>query len=211
MAEPQAIEERLAQVERRLQELEDTRAIERLQRMYGYFLDNLMMDEIVDLFTDDGEVEIGSRGTYRGREGVEILMRQILGAGRRGIGVGEVLNHLQLQGIVDVDAEGTSAHGRWRALLTIGNTNAHGHRSAMIAEGLYENEYEKLDGRWRIRRLWWNPTFYWSLPGFDRAWFRSLGPSDELPPTEVRAGDPPRILPFHYRHPITDEAIVIDF
>ena len=211
MPEPGSLEARLARVEARLAELEDTRAIERLQRIYGYFLDNLMMQEIVDLFSDDGEVEIGSRGTYRGRAGVDVLMRQLLGQGRRGIAVGEVLNHLQLQGIVTLDEGGTTAKGRWRALLTIGGTNAHGHPTALLSEGLYENEYAKVDGRWRIRRLRWNPTFYWPLPGFDKAWFRSLGPSEALPPAEVRDGDPPRVLPFHYAHPVTGDAIVVDF
>jgi len=211
MAETESLEARLARAERRLQVLEDAREIEDLQRMYGYFLDNLLMEEIVDLFTDDGEVEIGSRGTYRGREGVDVLMRQLLGGGRRGIAVGEVLNHMQLQGIVTVDDGGTTAKGRWRAFLTIGNTSAHGHPTALLAEGLYENEYAKVDGHWRISRLWWNPTFYWPLPNFDKAWFRSLGPSDTLPPAEVRESDPPRLLPFHYPHPITDQEIVVDF
>jgi hypothetical protein len=211
MTEREEVEARLARLESRLQHLEDLRDIERLQRAYGYFLDNLMMEEIVELFTDDAEVEIGSRGTHRGRAGVDVLMRQILGQGRRGIGVGEVLNHLQLQGIVTVADDGSTARGRWRAFLMIGNTEAHGHRTAMLAEGLYENEYEKIGGRWRIRRLWWNPTFYWPLPGFDQAWFRSLGPSEEFPPDETRPEGPPRLLPFHFAHPVTDEEIVIDF
>jgi hypothetical protein len=35
---------------------------ERLQRVYGYYLDKKLWDEIVPLFTDDARVEIGGRG-----------------------------------------------------------------------------------------------------------------------------------------------------
>jgi hypothetical protein len=211
MTDLSGLEARLADLERKVGELDDTAQIERLQRAYGYFLDNRMQTEIVDLFSDDGEVEIGSRGNYRGRAAVETLMVELLGDNKRGIAVGEVLNHLQLQGIVTVAEDGHSAKGRWRALLIIGGTDAHGHPEALLAEGLYENEYVKRDGRWLIQRLWWNPTLYWPLPGFDRAWFRSLGVSADFPPTEARDGHPPRVLPFHYPHPVTGREIVVDF
>ena len=98
-----------------------------------------------------------------------------------------------------VDLKGRPVEG---ALVDVWNTSA---------EGLYENEYVKSDGRWLIRRLWWNPTLYWPLPGFDRARFRSLGVSEQFPPTEARDTPPPRVLPFHYPHPVTGEPIVVDF
>jgi hypothetical protein len=95
-----------------------------------------------------------------------------------------------LLGIVTVAEDAQSAQGRWRALPIIGGTDAHGHPEALLSEGLYENEYVKRDGRWLIRRLWWNPTLYRPLPGFDRAWFRSRGVSAEFPPTEAPDGHP---------------------
>jgi SnoaL-like protein len=211
MTDLSELEARLGDLERKVGMLDDIAQIERLQRAYGYFLDNRMQTEIVDLFSDDGEVEIGSRGIYRGRAAVRTLMVDLLGDNKRGIAIGEVLNHMQLQGIVTVADDGESAKGRWRALLIVGGTNAHGHPEALLAEGLYENEYVKSDGQWLIRRLWWNPTLYWPLPGYDRARFRSLGVSEEFPPTEARDTKPPRVLPFHYPHPVTGQPIVVDF
>jgi hypothetical protein len=211
MAELHDLEARLADLERKVGELDDVRLIERLQRSYGYFLDNLMMAEIVDLFAEDGEVEIGSRGVYRGRAAIDTFFVRLLGEDKRGIEVGQVLNHIQLQGIVTVGDDGTTAQGRWRALLIIGGTNAHGHPEALLSEGLYENDYVKHGGLWRIKRLFWNPTLYWPLPGFDRAWFRSRGVSKEFPPTAAPDGHPPRLIPFHFPHPVTGEPIVIDF
>jgi hypothetical protein len=211
MTDLSELEARLVDLEHKVGVLDDVAQIERLQRAYGYFLDNRMQTEIVDLFSADGEVEIGSRGVYCGRAAVRTLMVELLGDNKRGLPVGEVLNHLQLQGIVTVADDGRSARGRWRALLIVGGTNAHGHPEALLAEGLYENEYVKSDELWLIRRLWWNPTLYWPLPGFDRARFASLGVSEQFPPTEARDTAPPRVLPFHYPHPVTGEPIVVDF
>ena len=211
MTDLTVLQARVEELERRVGELDDVRQIERLQRTYGYFLDNLMMAEIVDLFADDGEVEIGSRGVYRGRAAVEPFFVELLGENKRGVAVGEVLDHLQLQGIVTLGDDATTAAGRWRALLIVGGTNAHGHPQALLSEGLYENQYVKRDGVWLIKRLCWNPTVYWPLPGFDRAWFRSKGVSAEIPPTEARDAEPPRLLAFHFDHPVTGHPIVVDF
>jgi hypothetical protein len=35
--------------------------------------------------------------------------------------------------------------------------------------------------------------------------------SETFPPTEARDTAPPRVLPFHYPHPVTGEPIVVDF
>lgn len=73
-------------------------AIERLQRIYGYYLDNRMWKETVALFADDGEVEIGRRGIYRGREQLRTFFFDVLGRGRSGRARNELHNHIQIQG-----------------------------------------------------------------------------------------------------------------
>ena len=71
------LEERLKTLETRLHRLESVAAVERLQRMYGYYLDNRMWKETVALFTDDGEVEIGRRGDLpRTTTAAHVLLRR---------------------------------------------------------------------------------------------------------------------------------------
>jgi hypothetical protein len=85
-------QDRIAALEARLSRLEASAAIERLQYIYGYYLDNRMWDAIVALFTDDGEVEIGRRGLYRGTEQLKTFFHEVLGGGRSGRGRNELHN-----------------------------------------------------------------------------------------------------------------------
>ncbi|MGH8219689.1 MAG: nuclear transport factor 2 family protein [Steroidobacteraceae bacterium] len=68
MADSQLLINRIGELERRLALLEDEREIARLQNIYGFYLDNRMWGELAALFAENGEIEIGRRGGYRGRE-----------------------------------------------------------------------------------------------------------------------------------------------
>jgi hypothetical protein len=60
-------------------------------------------------------------------------------------------------------------------------------------------------GCWTIRRPWWVPTYYFTVPGFETAVFESGPASDALPPDTpprtARAGLGRDFPPFHYTHP----------
>lgn len=100
--------------------LEDVKAIEKLQRAYGYYVDKALWSQIVELFAEDGTVQLGGGGLYKGKEGVARQFSMAFdqgmgrGAGKDGLRKGVLFNHPQLQGIVDVDADGKTAHARWR-------------------------------------------------------------------------------------------------
>src|SRR6185503_11621389 len=47
---------RIEQLEHRAGVLEDIHAIRRVQHAYGYYLDKCLYDEVVDLFSETGEV-----------------------------------------------------------------------------------------------------------------------------------------------------------
>src|SRR5215472_8578865 len=65
-----ALEHEVSQLETQAVRLEDVRDVERLQRAYGYYLDAAQWDQIADLFADDGSIEIGLDGLYKGKERV---------------------------------------------------------------------------------------------------------------------------------------------
>ena len=60
------LQQHIEQLEKRLVQLEDIEQIKRLQRMYGYYIDNRLWTEMTELFSDSEAVmEIGQRGHPR--------------------------------------------------------------------------------------------------------------------------------------------------
>lgn len=203
-----SLETRLQTLEARLYKLEATAAIERLQRIYGYYLDNRMWAEVLALFTEDAEVEIGRRGIYRGREQLRRLFFDVLGRGRSGRARNELHNHIQIQGVVTLADTPERAFGRFRALAQFAMEMPDGVAGCGWAEGSYENEYVLRDGVWCIRVLRWMPSFYGKLPAEAvAAGMPSAAPSEQFPPsapaTYARTETGSWILPFHYPHPQT--------
>jgi hypothetical protein len=205
----QPVQTRLQALEARVQQLEDIESINRLQRIYGYYLDKRLWDQIVPLFTDDCVVEIGGRGVYKGKEHVANLFTKVMGQGKNGLEYGELHNHLQLQGVVDVDPGGKTAKGRWRAFMQVASLG----KGSLWAEGPYEIEYEKVNGKWMFKTMHWYPTYY--VP-FDKGWDKLASapggasimvnkeyPPDAPPSGPVKPFPDTYVPPFHYTNPIT--------
>lgn len=208
MSTTEKLEQRLQALETRVQRLESTAAIERLQRIYGYYLDHRLWQEIIELFTDDGEVEIGRRGIYSGRQQLHTFFYDVLGHGRSGRTRNELHNHIQIQGVVTLADPPDRAHGRFRALAQFAGELADGSPGYGWAEGVYENEYVFRDGAWRIRVLRWTPSFYGKLPAEAIAAGRPSAPINEqfppsAPPTFAQDQAGSWSVQFHYPHPIT--------
>jgi len=200
----------IADLRARLERVEDREAIVRLQYQYGYFIDNRMWEEMAALFADDAaEIEIGQRGAYVGRDRILRFLREVLGGGRRGLLRDEIIHHIQLQPVVTLSGDGQTAHCRARAQVQ-GNSPP-GLGQFLFAEGLYENSYVKQADGWRIKRLWWVPTYYFQIAGFDQAVFDSGPESAEFPPDRPSApkdaGLGRRFPAFHYAHPVTGAAV----
>lgn len=202
----------LRTLRRRVQQLEDVEAIKKLQRIYGYYVDKAQWRKVVALFSADCEIEIAGRGVYTGTDGARKVFYEIgrmIGQpwGTDGLGEGQLHNHIQLQGVVNVARDGRSARGRWRALIQVGVLGKFAH----WAEGPYEMEYVKQAGVWRIRVLRWFPTFYtpyeegWGRKGLPMSGQSSEHPPDR-PPTYRYQSYPGTFLPpYHFAHPVTGE------
>jgi hypothetical protein len=178
----------------------DVQSIEKLQRTYGYYLDNHMYQEAVELFTQDARFELVDTGVYVGKAGIARFLgsmaRGSIDESRRRLSL-----HMQLQGVVDVDAGGQSAKGRWQCLIMIGDwartsgVSGSGTMPPTIGQGVYENTYVKEDGVWRISRLRYSTTF-WSGPFKHEAPEPDVGTSihDTRYPTGY-------FLPYHFENP----------
>src|SRR5688572_28642671 len=107
----------IRKLEARLQRLEDIETIKVLQRTYGYLLDKALWADMADLFSADGEIEIGGRGVYKGHQRIHDFLRDVMGKGSDGLAHGQLMDHMQLQGIVTIDEGSDRALGRWRAWI----------------------------------------------------------------------------------------------
>src|SRR5271154_1773771 len=89
-----ALKAQIAQIARQIQNSQDVFAINNLEDAYGYYVDKAKWDEVTDLFTNDGTLEIGLRGVYVGKERVRAYLYR-LGE----LKYGTLFNHSQLQPI----------------------------------------------------------------------------------------------------------------
>jgi hypothetical protein len=177
--------------------------------MYGYYLDNNLAQEIVDLFSDSTEsVEIATPRVYLGKAGVRRFFLQNQAAPRPGWVMGR---HLQLQGVTNVDAGGMTAKGRWQCLfMSASDFNIPSVPTAYWGYGVYENEYIKENNKWLFRKMHFNRIFF--TPYHD-GWVKTpdIRPNSikfdptkpDLPPTAYHPYPQEFIVPFHYKHPIT--------
>jgi hypothetical protein len=217
-----SLQNRLEQMSRQITRLEDLHAVRTLHFKYGYYIDMCLYDEACDLFADDGEVRF-LNGIYRGKAGARRLycewFRNLFTKGHNGPTRGLLLDHLQMQDIVDISADGKTASGRFRALLLGGQHESKAERiphfpSQCWEGGIYENLYVKDRGVWKIRLL--NYNMLWQAD-YEPGWARSgvhlppltklfpedpRGP-DELLPSSPRTWPETRVVPFHYAHPVT--------
>jgi hypothetical protein len=199
---------RMDKLEEQVQLAEDLRAVKRLQRIYGYYLDKGMWEDLADLFTDDA-IAMYPAGTYIGYESIRRHLFLNVGAvelGENGLGEGRLYNHMNIQPVVHVDPGGKTAKGRWRAFAYFGR---YGAGSGVWAEGVYEMQYEKRDGVWRIHRLTYHDGFGapyatgWVNPGTAS---RRRGPRNLRHPADEERNMPcggfPEacIAPFHYEN-----------
>jgi len=130
---------------------------------------------------------------------------------------------LQLQDIVDIDEDGKSAKGRFRALLMAGQHESKKERvgnnfPAQCWEGgIYENLYVKDRGVWKIKLLNYNMLWQadygpgWAnsgvhLPSLTRLFPEDPHGPDELLPAVPQTWPHTRVVPFHYAHPVTGKA-----
>src|SRR5690606_2432711 len=69
--------ERVAELVRDVELLEDENEIENLQRIYGFYLEEGLWTEAANLFADDGTIEIAGKGVYVGKERVLEYLRSL--------------------------------------------------------------------------------------------------------------------------------------
>lgn len=159
-----ALHARLAAIESRATHVDDVNAIENLQSTYGYYVDKMLWDEVLDLFADDATLEIGPSGVYVGKDSIRRYLLS-LSDGKQGPLPGVLYEHLQLEPIVTVAPDGRTAKARWHGLMMTGVAGSGSGGS--WGDGVYENEYVKDGAVWKIATLHFFPRF---LAPYEGGW-----------------------------------------
>jgi hypothetical protein len=192
----------------RMQDIED---IKKLQRAYGYYLEHWQEEEIVGLFSHSADVslEINDGGLYKGWPAIKQHFNfgdhyTAYGAVKKA--PGEFLHLLiPTTGIVDLAPNGLTAKGRWYGFF-LGAMPRPVETKALIGCGIWENEYIKEDGVWKIFKLFWNDIFCSPL---DEGWVKN--PFLEHARNTVESSSAVHfapypsgyIFPYHYKNPVT--------
>jgi hypothetical protein len=152
-----ALKERLAALEQEATYVEGISDIQRIGRAFGYYVDKGFFGEAADLFADNATFQWGHDGIYKGKARIkELLTRQGGGSMKEvaGLPFGRLNLRMQLQPVVTIDANGTTAHARWREWGLLGQYQ----KEIFWGDAIMEDDYVKENGVWKIsaRRYYQN-------------------------------------------------------
>ena len=195
-----ALKAQLTVLQQQAQAATDWIQVANLQSTYGYYVDKMRWDEAADLFAKDATLEIAGRGQFSGQDRIRTYLHA-LGE----LKYGTLFNHMQLQPVIHIAPDGSSAQARWRAFIQV----AHLGKEARWGEATYENAYVKEDGVWKINKLHAYITYYVE---FDKGWNKGgvalpqkLGDLNPDAAPTVKYGAFPEVFvpPYHYKNPVT--------
>ena len=143
----------LAALARDVDRAESVRAVKDLQRTYAQYAQFGLWRQMASLFTTDGVADFGEGPETRGREALARRLTDRFGEG--GLKPGQVHTQLIEEPLVNLEADGEHAQGRWYGFYLL----ADGHGGASLEGGVYENDYAREDGRWKIAALRFHPQY----------------------------------------------------
>ena len=209
------MEAKIRALEDKIQELQDIEDIKKLQRAYGFYLEHWMAEDLVDLFADGEDSELWiAAGKFRGKEAISRLFRHG-NEDKFRISRSEFLHQvMQLSGVVHVNPGGKSARGRWYGFGANAFPIEGGKVSPGWMDGVYEVEYVKEEGKWKLKKVHWCMTFRapWTESFVDPAkkdsskQDRPYQKNPDLRPTgapEDTLYPSGYICPFHFENPVS--------
>ncbi|WP_338727182.1 nuclear transport factor 2 family protein [Haladaptatus sp. DJG-WS-42] len=118
--------------------IEDHLEISQLKHEYCHLIDDNEYDAWVSLFTEDGSFGRAGEDRAEGEKGLQYFATEIFDE------MYDHTAHLLMNPVIDV--AGDEATGRWYVLLMY--TDSEGTQQWM--QGRYEDEFERVDGEWKL-------------------------------------------------------------
>lgn len=129
-------------LEKRIQALEDAEKIKKLHQKYINLMDNLEYEEVLDLFTEDAEVEVRNLGVKKGKKELREIYIDVLAKNR---GSKRFDGHMAVE--PDITVNGDTASGTWLIYMLFSKPEI------QWVQGKNECEYKKVNGEWKICKL----------------------------------------------------------
>lgn len=145
---------KIALLARDVDRAEAVKAVKRLQYSYAQYSQVGMWKEMAALFSDRSEAIFGDQ-TVKGRAAIAAYFLKSFGNGREGLAPGGLHTQLISEPMVTLSPDGMTAKGRWHDFSMIGQHGV----GASWAGAIYENEYVKENGVWKIARFHSYPQF----------------------------------------------------
>jgi len=136
----------LDELARDVDRAESMRAVKNLQRTYAQYSQYGLWNEMADLFSNEGTYTFDDQ-TVKGRKAIGDYLTSHEGGGRQGLAPGAVHSQIIDHPVVNLSVDGESAQGRWYGFFLLSDEKG----NAGIQGGVFENEYVREDGKWKIR------------------------------------------------------------
>jgi hypothetical protein len=195
--------QRVAQLNAQLACLQAESQVRSLQSAYGFYMDRRMWDDIADLYAADGSFEPGQRGVYRGRASIRHALEQI---GPQDLAVGVINDHIQMQPVVTLSADCSSATLRGTEFVMAGQNGG----DAAFGLNIHDDSYRFIDGKWRLQSA---HVYQRMRSDYTQGWAKSALPvrtaqpgfEPDAPPTVKYAAYPVfHVPPMKFRNPGLD-------
>jgi ketosteroid isomerase-like protein len=151
-------------LERRIELLEDERAIQALVRRYATLCDQRYApDPLAELFTEDAVWSSASPdgsldfGTRHGREAIRGFFQEVTAR------IAQPTLHMVSAPEIDVAPDRQSATGRWYTVVLLTMEEGPGQAAeVLMLGGTYAHDYRRVGGAWRFSRV--AATLHFHLP-----------------------------------------------
>src|SRR5262245_10901573 len=167
-----------------------------------------MWDDVVDLFADQGVVEVGGHGVWRGKAGVRRWLETM---GPAGLRHGQLNDRVQFDVTVEIAPGGNEAWARGIELGMLGEADQ---EKGWWEVAAFKHRFVRDGGVWKVRELRRFPVMKADV-------FQGWGTGRVLDPVPSGAGKPDAPVPaadvaapglavpaFLGRHPVTEKPVL---
>jgi len=149
-------------LEARIKKLEDVQKITNLQAKYSYHVDSSEIDELIGLFADTFEWAVGfeEMTSFTSKPKLSRFLKK---ADEHT----PMMVHQPITPLIEV--QGDEAKGTWYLVGMVTSETSQGPKARWV-QGRYDNEYVRVDGCWKLSRLYFKYNF---LTPFEDGWVKT--------------------------------------
>jgi hypothetical protein len=155
--------DRLNELEERVRKTEAVQAITNIQALYSFHIDAAKIDDLLDLFADEFEWNVGFKGdmtTWTSKEELSQFLKKSCEAT-------PMMRHQPITPYIEVNGDKATGAFYLTGMITSITTDG---KQARWVQGRYDNEYVCVDGKWKISRLQFVHNF---LTPYEDGWVKT--------------------------------------